>query len=111
MDLVSGALSAYEQRTIEVPRVKGSRAGSQGESIDKKSELYGQCQEFEAIFIKMMLKQMRQSVEKSGLIEETTGKAIFEDMLYDEYAKGMSKTANFGLADQVYLELVRSGAR
>ena len=32
---------------------------------------------------------------------------IFSDMLYDEYAKDMSKSAGFGLSDAVYIELSR----
>jgi len=35
---------------------------------------------------------------------------IFEDMLYDEYALRMTRTAGFGLADQIYLQLTRDGA-
>ena len=27
---------------------------------------------------------------------------IFEDMLYDEYAEKMTKTAGFGIADMLY---------
>jgi flagellar protein FlgJ len=34
---------------------------------------------------------------------------IFSDMLYDEYAKSMTKNAGFGLADQVYLQLTDYG--
>ncbi len=33
--------------------------------VDKKSKLYEQCQEFESIFVKMMLKEMRNSVDKT----------------------------------------------
>ncbi len=30
---------------------------------------------------------------------------IFEDMLYDEYAKKMAQTAQFGLAETMYLQI------
>jgi flagellar protein FlgJ len=30
---------------------------------------------------------------------------MYEDMLYDEYAKDFTKNANFGLAEQAYLQL------
>ena len=30
------------------------------------------------------------------------GQDVYEDMLYDEYAKKMAATAQFGLADMIY---------
>jgi flagellar protein FlgJ len=30
---------------------------------------------------------------------------MYEDMLYDEYAKDLTKNAGFGLAETAYLEL------
>jgi len=54
-----------------------------------------------------MLKEMRATVDESGLIDGGQAEDIFSDMLYDEYAKSMTKSAGFGLADAVYLELSR----
>ena len=34
---------------------------------------------------------------------------MYEDMLYDEYATQMTKSAGFGLADQMYLQLSNNG--
>jgi flagellar protein FlgJ len=48
---------------------------------------------------------MRNTVQKSGLLDEGFAGDIYEDMLYDEYAKSFSKNANFGLAELAYLEL------
>jgi hypothetical protein len=75
------------------------------DGIDKKSDLYQQCQEFESIFVKQMLDAMRKTVDKSGMTDNGMGQDIFEDMLYDEYAKTMSKTSNFGIADTMYRQL------
>ncbi|MCE9499885.1 MAG: rod-binding protein, partial [Leptospira sp.] len=33
---------------------------------------------------------------------------IFEDMLYDEYAKNISKTSSVGIAEEIYLSLSKS---
>ena len=38
--------------------------------------------------------------QKNGMAEE-----IFEDMLYDEYAKEFSKTKTFGLAEIIYNQM------
>jgi flagellar protein FlgJ len=70
-------------------------------NIDKTSKLYKVCQEFEAIFIKQMLNVMRKTELFHGGFEEE----IFEDMLYDDYAKKMAVTGHFGLSDMLYKQL------
>ncbi|MDR0668544.1 MAG: rod-binding protein [Treponema sp.] len=80
-------------------------------SIDKTSKLYEQCQELETFLVKNLLTGMRNTVQKSGLIEDGLAGKFYEDMLWDEYAKSFTRNAGFGLADQAYLELTgqRSG--
>ncbi len=80
-----------------------------GSKVDKKSKLYEQCQEFESIFVKMMLKEMRNSVDKSdSLLSGGWAEDIYSDMLDDEYSKSMAKTAGFGLSEQLYKQLERA---
>jgi flagellar protein FlgJ len=88
--------------------VDASRAGKP-KSVDRDSPLYAQCRELETFLMKNLLKSMRATVEKSGLTDSGFAGQMYEDMLYDEYAANLSKTAGFGLADQAYLEL--SGQR
>ena len=77
----------------------------QSHAVDKGSPLYKVCLDFEAIFIKQMLNSMRKTVEKSGLLDGGMAEDLFEDMLYDEYAKKMAQSANFGLAAMIYNQL------
>ena len=74
-------------------------------SVDKSSELYKACLDFEAIFIKQMLNVMRKTVQKEGLLDGGLSEDIFEDMLYDEYEKKMAETAQFGLAETMYIQI------
>lgn len=60
------------------------------------------CRDFEAIFIKQMLDSMRKTVQKTGLVDGGMAENIFEDMLYDERARIMSRTGSFGIADLLY---------
>ncbi|MBN2536095.1 MAG: rod-binding protein [Spirochaetales bacterium] len=76
--------------------------------IDKGSDLYKACQDFEAIFIKQMLNVMKKTINKSGLIDGGFAEEVFEDMLYDEYAKKMAENAGFGLSDSLYRQLSQS---
>lgn len=102
--------TAGAAKTVALPSGADRPARASGsarfrDGIDTDSPLYRQCQEFESIFVKQMLDAMRQTVDKSGMLDNGMGQDIFEDMLYDEYAKGMSKSANFGLADSMYRQL------
>ena len=110
---IDSATLAYRNQAIKVPKSQaqglgaGMGQGGRTAAIDRDSKLYEQCREFESIFINMMLKEMRGTVQKAGLIDGGQAEEIFTDMLYDEYAKDMAKASGFGLADAVYLELSR----
>ena len=72
---------------------------------DEKKRLREDSEDFEALMINQMLKEMRKTVNKSDLINGGMAEQIFEDMLYDEYSKEFSKTKTFGLADIIYNQL------
>jgi flagellar protein FlgJ len=80
-------------------------------SIDTSSKLYEQCQELEMFLVKNLLTGMRNTVQKTGLIEEGLAGKFYEDMLWDEYARNFTRNAGFGLADQAYLELTGQRGR
>jgi Rod binding domain-containing protein len=74
-------------------------------TVDKTGALYEQCQELETFLVKTLINGMRSTVQKSGFIDEGFAGKMYEDMLYDEYARDFAKNANFGLAELAYLEL------
>ena len=61
--------------------------------------------EMESFFVKMMVDSMRKTVHSAT--KDSFAKSMYQDMLYDEYTTSLTKTAGFGLADQIYLELAR----
>ena len=73
--------------------------------IDKTSRLYEKSMELESFFVKMMVDSMRKTVQSST--KDSFAKSMYQDMLYDEYTTSLTKTAGFGLADQIYLELAK----
>ncbi|MCL2196941.1 MAG: rod-binding protein [Treponema sp.] len=75
------------------------------EPIDKEDKLYQLCLELETFLVKNLLTSMRNTVQKSGLVDEGFAGKMYEDMLYDEYAKDFTKNANFGLAEQAYRQM------
>jgi flagellar protein FlgJ len=73
--------------------------------IDKTSKLYEVCQDLETLIVKNLINGMRATVQKSGLLDTGFAGKMYEDMLYDEYAKDFTKSAGLGFADMAYLEL------
>ena len=73
--------------------------------IDKNDKLYEVCMELETFLIKNLIKSMRGTVQKTGLLDTGFAGEVYEDMLYDEYAKTFANNANFGFAEMAYREL------
>jgi flagellar protein FlgJ len=93
-------------RYLEAAKQKNADAGtSKKPVIDRKDKLYEQCLELETFLVKTLIKSMRGTVQKSELIDTGFAGQMYEDMLYDEYAKDFTKSAGFGLAETAYLEL------
>ena len=74
-------------------------------AVGNTDELREVCEEFESLFVKMMLDSMRATLTDDTLIPKNSGEKLFEDQLYDEYAKSISKTADLGIADMMYDQL------
>jgi flagellar protein FlgJ len=88
-------------QTTETPEGSPSKKPQ----IDKTDKLYEQCEALETFLIKNLLNSMRSTIQKSGFIDEGFAGKMYEDMLYDEYAKEYTKNTDFGLAELAYLEL------
>lgn len=68
--------------------------------------LYEAAQDFQAIFIRMLLKSMRSTLDrKADILHGGRSQEIFEDMLYDEYSEVMSRQSTFQLSDMLYRQL------
>lgn len=80
------------------------------ESNSKSSEdkdLKKVSQDFESIFINMMLKTMRSTIVEGGFIEKSFGTKAYESMLDEEMSKEMAKSGGLGISEMVYKSLVR----
>ena len=82
------------------------------ESIDERlssnkndKKLLDVCYEMESLFIGVMLRAMKNTIHESDFFGSSIAKDIFRDMLYDEYAKIMARTDQFGIARQIYDQL------
>jgi peptidoglycan hydrolase FlgJ len=90
---------------LEHVRAPAEKATLNSIRSGERAKLKEACRDFESIFLKQMLNAMKKTVDKSELINGGMAEDLFEDMLYDEYAKIMAKTGSFGLADMMFRQL------
>lgn len=110
-DYTSGFAGSFTSEADKNALPTGAAANSVGvaynnKTIDKTSKLYEKSLELESYFVKIMLNSMKSTLSSTGLNgEKSYAQKMYEDMLYDELAVSMTKNGNFGIADQIYLEL------
>jgi len=97
--------AAANRDADEVSGNASAVSNSAGAPIDKNDKLYQLCLELETFIVKSLVNGMRNTVQKSGLVDNSFAGKMYEDMLYDEYAKEFTRSANFGLAEQAYRQL------
>jgi flagellar protein FlgJ len=69
-----------------------------------KAKLREACNEFEAIMLQMLYKQMKATVPESDFIEKSSAREIFEDML-DEELMTRGSMRGVGIAEMMYKQL------
>lgn len=90
--------------------LKPDESGLGQASLDRRerAKIKQSAQDFEAIFLETMLKSMRQSVEKSGLIDGGNAERMYESMLDTEYAKQMASQNMTGIAGDIERQLLQA---
>jgi len=63
--------------------------------------------QFEAVLLRQILKEVKKSVIKSGLTTESAGSDIYNDMVTNQLAEGISKSGAFGFAKSLEHDLSR----
>ena len=73
----------------EVASASISQGGTK--NIKARDNLLAACQDFEAIFWHQIMRQMRRSIPKSGLLDGGMGEEIFQDFLDEEYSRLLAR--------------------
>ena len=71
------------------------------------SELEKACQEMESIFLNFLLKEMRNTINKSGFINGGTAENIYTGMLDMELSKVISERGGIGLSKILHDQLAK----
>lgn len=65
------------------------------------------CRGMEAVFLNMMLSQMRATVPKAGLTGSSNQEETMRSMLDTEMTKNLAEAGGIGLADMIYRQLLQ----
>src|SRR5665213_4006651 len=90
---------------LNAPRAMNSLDGTKTHT---DAELKQVAQNFESIFIQMMFKEMRNSVEKSNLFGNSQATQFFESMKDEEMSKQLATSGGIGLGNMVYQSLKKA---
>ena len=100
MDTRIDTSQLLSQVTSQTP--KTSKAG-RGRDPEKVKE---QAQEFEAIFIQQMYKEMRKTIPNDGLIQRGNADDMYTQLQDLEAARITAKQGGIGLADMMMKQLL-----
>jgi len=70
-----------------------------------QAKLYKACQELESVFLNQILQSMRNTIPKSDFTGHSYATELWESLLFEEYAKEISKSNSTGLADIIFRQL------
>ena len=85
---------------IKVDKVLPMRpAAASLEDLEKKTQ--DAAKMYEKLFLREMVKAMRQTVPDSGLVKKSQTEASFKEQLEGEYAESWGETGGIGLSDMV----------
>ena len=103
MDATAVQSVAKQKQSEEFAKVLAAE-GEKLKSDKDDQKLRQTCQEMESVFLEMMLKEMRNTVPKSDLMD-TRNQELFQSMLDTEVTRDMAKAGGIGLADLMYRQL------
>ncbi len=73
---------------------------------DRKKALKMACQEFEAVFLYQLLKEMKDTVPEAGLFPKSFAREMYEDLYYQEIAREVARRGT-GLGEMLYRQLAK----
>lgn len=89
--------------TIDSPVNWASSKSFQG--LEQKEKLKALANEFEAIFLDLVMKSMRSTVPKGEIVDGGNAEKIYSGMLDSQYAKMWASQGKLGLAESIESQL------
>ena len=99
------AASLFAAQNASAPESALARQAATARTPEEAERIAG---EFEAVFIAQMLAPMMSEISTDGPFGGGNGEKMFRSMLTDHYAKEISKSGAFGIADRIKADLLRN---
>lgn len=91
----------------KIEKVKNSLKSGKNAPVDQRdSKLKETCSELESLFINYLLKEMRQTIDKSGFISGGRAEEIYTSMLDTHMAKEFAHKGGIGLSS-IFMEQLK----
>ena len=74
-------------------------------ALSDKEELKHACEELESLFLYHLLKEMRTTIPKSGLMGDNSAQEMYTQMADSELARDLSSKGGIGLSDMLLRQL------
>lgn len=94
MNTISDPKTSYDFTGLGALKAQAARDRDDDDAIKKTAD------QFEAMFLQMMMKSMRATIQKGGLLE-SGGTETFEQMLDQQFAMSMAGRRSTGLSQMV----------
>ena len=93
----------------KIEKVKNSIKSGRNAPVDQRDvKLKETCRELESLFINYLLKEMRQTIDKTGFISGGRAEEIYTSMLDNHMAKQFAHKCGIGLSS-IFMEQLSKG--
>lgn len=92
---------------MEIERKSSVRMTKPNSGLDEASRLKKVAEDFEAIFLFQVLKQMRNTIHKEEMFHGGVGEDTFTEMMDEELAKKIASRSITGISEMLFRQLSR----
>jgi flagellar protein FlgJ len=110
LSMLQERTKAQQDRTTEKEFVEKLNQLQNSESTgeEREEKLKKVSQKFSALFVNLMLKEMRKTIPKSEYLDGGLKEDIFREKLDQEYVKEISSSKQLSIAKSLYEQLSKS---
>ena len=106
---MSEGISTLQIQPMNPSSTPASTGKESGVKKIDEGKLKKACEDFETIFISQMLKVMRQTITKSGLLDGGSQQDTYLSLFDEELSKSMAKRGGIGLGKILYQNIMNQG--
>lgn len=105
---ISNTLGTAQTKASSVQSDEFKKILETAKAKGDEKQLRKACEQFEEMFLRLMMKNMRQTVKSSGIEENSFARETYQEMLDNELAKECAKGEGIGISSLMYDQLKKS---